>query len=369
MFAVLLAISPLLVIYSRLARPYAITLLLGWIAHGAFVRYHASPRGQARAGLVYGTATTLALWLHPIVGPFVLAPLLWAALQLRQPAGAADRRQRLLRLACVALPTSLAIAVLLLPPMVAHPESLLGKSGVDAPNLGTLVGVWYAWLGTGYTSALVICLALAAYGAGEIWRALPEAHTGALGIALTLLAVMLTRPAWSANPATLARYLLPFLPLLLLAVAAGAIRAARRIATPGTGARRVLAAGMAALPCAALAFESPLAPMLQYPSTQTLGLVYYMDFRPAKNPFLPYTRCHPAVAVLAKPCRAARGKHTYRRGTVLFRKLQLGRGTMGARKSSARATRLSYGAVRRPARRRGAGKPPVRLPQCGASRR
>jgi len=292
-FAVLLAISPLLIVYSRLARPYAITLLLGWIAHGAFVRYHASSRGQARAGLVYGTATTLALWLHPIVGPFVLAPLLWGALQLRRAAGAADRRQRLLRLVWIALPTSLAIAVLVLPPMVAHPESLLGKSGVDVPNLGTLVGVWYAWLGTGYTGALVICLALAAYGAGEIWRALPEAHTGSLGIALTLLAVMLTRPAWSANPATLARYLLPFLPLLLLAVAAGAIRAARRIATPGTGGRRVLAAGMAALPCAALAFESPLAPMLQYPSTQTLGLVYYMDFRPAKNPFLPYTHAIP----------------------------------------------------------------------------
>ncbi|HEV2978625.1 MAG TPA: hypothetical protein VG425_13675 [Casimicrobiaceae bacterium] len=292
-FAVLLAISPLLIIYSRMARPYAITLLLGWIAHGALVRYHASPRGHTRAGLVYGTAATLALWLHPIVGPFVLAPLLWEALQLRHAAGAADRRRRLLRLASVALPTSLAIAVLLLPPMVAHPESLLGKSGVDVPNLGTLVGVWYAWLGTGYTGALVICLALAAYGAGEIWRALPEAHTGSLGIALTLLAVMLTRPAWSANPATLARYLLPFLPLLLLAVAAGAIKAARRIATPGTAARRVLAAGMAALPCAALAFESPLAPMLQYPSTQTLGLVYYMDFRPAKNPFLPYTHAIP----------------------------------------------------------------------------
>jgi hypothetical protein len=291
-FAVLLAISPLLIIYSRMARPYAITLLLGWIAHGAFVRYHASPRGQARAGLVYGTAATLALWLHPIVGPFVLAPLLWGALQLRRTESV-GRRPRLLRLVWVALPTCLAIAVLVLPPMVAHPESLLGKSGVEAPNLGTLIGVWYAWLGTGSTSALVICIALAAYGADETWHALPEARTGALGIALTLLGVMLTRPAWSANPATLARYLLPFLPLLMLAVAAGAIKAARRIATPHTAARRVLAAGMAALPCAALALESPLAPMLQYPSTQTLGLIYYMDFRPAKNLFLPYTEAIP----------------------------------------------------------------------------
>src|SRR5208282_1476942 len=142
-------------------------------AHGAFVRYHASPRGEARAGLVYGVATTLALWLHPIVGPFVLAPLFWDVLQLRH-AAPADRRQRLLRLVWIALPTCLAITALVLPPIVAHPESLLGKGGVDVPNLGTLIGVWYAWLGTGSTSTLVICMVLAGYGAGDLWRALPE---------------------------------------------------------------------------------------------------------------------------------------------------------------------------------------------------
>jgi len=291
-FALLIAISPLLVIYSRLARPYAITLLLGWIAHAAFVRYQASARGGVRPGLVYGLAATLAVWLHPIVAPFVLAPLLWGVAQLRHTAPA-DRRQHLMRLIWIALPTCLAMAALVLPPVLLHPESLLGKSGVDVPDLATLIGLWYAWLGTGSTSVVVICVALAAYGAREIWRTLPEAHTGALGIGLTLLGVMLTRPAWSFHPATLARYLLPFLPLLLLAVAAGAIRAAARIATPVTGARLVLAAGVAALPCAALTLESPLPAMLRYPSTQTDGLVYYMDFRPAKNPFLPYLEAIP----------------------------------------------------------------------------
>jgi hypothetical protein len=291
-FAFLLAISPLLVIYSRMARPYAITLLLGWIAHGAFVRYSASSRGHARAGFVYATAATLAVWLHPIVGPFVLAPLLWGWLQVRH-AAPADRRQCLLRLLRVALPTCLAIALLVLPPIVAHPESLLGKSGIDVPTVETLIGVWYAWLGTGSTTALIICIALAAYGAGDLWQALPEVRTGALGTALTLFGVILTRPAWSFNAATLARYLLPWLPLLLLAVAAGAIKGARRIATPGTGARRVLAAAIAVLPGAALAIGSPLAPMLRYPSTQTVGLVYYMDFRAAKNAFLPYLEAIP----------------------------------------------------------------------------
>ena len=39
LFALLIAVSPLLVIFTRMARPYAITLLLGWLAHGAYHRF------------------------------------------------------------------------------------------------------------------------------------------------------------------------------------------------------------------------------------------------------------------------------------------------------------------------------------------
>jgi hypothetical protein len=35
------------------ARPYAITLLLGWVAHGAYQRYAASERGGLLAGATY----------------------------------------------------------------------------------------------------------------------------------------------------------------------------------------------------------------------------------------------------------------------------------------------------------------------------
>ena len=55
-FALLLAISPLLVIYSRMARPYAITLFLAWSAHAAFHRFDAAPRGRIAAGAAYAVA-------------------------------------------------------------------------------------------------------------------------------------------------------------------------------------------------------------------------------------------------------------------------------------------------------------------------
>ena len=283
-FALLLAISPLLVVYSRMARPYAITLLLGWAAHAAFHRYHASARGSTPAGIAYGTAATLTTWLHPVAAPFVLAPLLWALTQLHHVAPA-ERRKHLLRLVCLAVPTGVAIALLILPPLFAHPQSLANKSGVDLPGLETLVGVWYAWLGTPSTVVVVLCVALAAYGAPAVWRALPEARTGVLGIGLTLLAVMLTRPMWSQHALTLARYLLPFVPLLLLGVVVGAVRAAGCLAKRPTLVRRALAAGITALPLVALAAQSPLAPMLRHPNTQTVHMMFHFEFRADRNPF------------------------------------------------------------------------------------
>ena len=57
-FALLLAISPLLVAYSQIARPYAIGVLLGWFAHGAFRRYW---EGSGRAGAAYAIATAFTV--------------------------------------------------------------------------------------------------------------------------------------------------------------------------------------------------------------------------------------------------------------------------------------------------------------------
>lgn len=283
-FALLVAISPLLVVYSRMARPYAITLLLGWIAHAAFQRYHAAREGKLGAALAYGTAATLVAWLHPVAALFVLAPPLWALFQLRrvQPA---ERRSRFIRVALAAVPTGIAIAVLVVPPLVAHPESLAIKSGIDMPGVATLAGVWYAWLGTPWTMVVAACLFLAAIGAPSAWHALPEVRTGALGVALTLAAIVLTRPMWSQNAVTLARYLLPFLTMLLLCVAAGTVRIATRIARPATVARRALAAAFALLPLAALLAGTPLAPMLRHPNAQTNHLMHYFDFRAERNPY------------------------------------------------------------------------------------
>jgi hypothetical protein len=105
--------------------------------------------------------------------------------------------------------------------------------------------------------------------------------------------IVVTRPAWIGNSLTLARYLLPVLPLLLLATACGALRLGRTLRaaiSSGDGAVAVAAAAagaaVAALPVAALAITSPLRPVLSHPNANSLHAVYEFDFRPTHNPVL-----------------------------------------------------------------------------------
>jgi hypothetical protein len=226
------------------------------------------------------------------VVPFVVAPFVPAAWRCMR--ADAERRGCIARLAVLALAAAVPMAALLLPPLLAHPESLRLKSGVDLPTGDTLVGVWYLWFGTSATWAVAIAGALAIVGLPVVWRRLPEVPSAVTGIVLIALAIVVTRPAWIHNPMTFARYLLPVLPLLLLATSCGAVRlgATLRRAAAGRGLNSAAAGGVgaavAALPVVALAGTTPLWPLLQHPNANSLHIVYQFDFRPEHNPILPF---------------------------------------------------------------------------------
>jgi len=287
LFAALLAISPLLYFFSRMARPYAITLLLLYVAHVAFRRYIEAETPRPRDAALYAGGATLAAWLHPIAAPFAVAPFLPAAWRWLS---AGRERLALIRLAVLAVAAGLPMAAVLLPPLIAHPESLSLKSGIDLPRADTLVGVWYAWFGTGSSPAVVACALLAVAGLPTVWRRLPEARSMLAGGMLSVLAILLARPAWIGNPLTLARYLLPVLPLLLLATACGALLLARGISARFAGGRGFLAdslvAAIGAVPLLALAATTPLAPVLAHPNANSLHVLYEFDFRSERNPIV-----------------------------------------------------------------------------------
>ena len=286
-FAALLAISPLLYFFSRTARPYALTLLLAWLALVAFRRSLEAQAPRAGATVAYAACSALAAWLHPVIGPFVVAPFLPAGWRSLHATGA-ERRRAAARLAALGLAAGLPLAALLLPPLIAHPESLSLKSGVDLPTVDTLIGAFYLWLGSGANAAVMLCAFFALLGAPIVWQRLPEAPAALVGIALSLVAIVLTRPAWIHNPLTFARYLLPVLPLLLLAMACGAVRAGRKVrealAARGVIAPGTLALATAALPLLALAATTPLRPLLSYPNANGTHATYAFDFRAGRNP-------------------------------------------------------------------------------------
>jgi hypothetical protein len=144
-----------------------------------------------------------------------LAPIAWSLWSARNLAPAA-RRTAINHALRIAFVTVALIATLLLPPILAHPEALTRKSGVNVPSLATLGGAFYAFFGTGSTPVLLLSGAFCLIGAPAVLRRSEVARSGSVGVGLILVALLVTRPDWSHMPATFARYLLPAIPLFLL---------------------------------------------------------------------------------------------------------------------------------------------------------
>jgi hypothetical protein len=286
-FAFLLACSPMLIAFSRMARPYALTLLFSFCAYACLARaIRTTGDGQLRWNFVAGyiALSTLSLWLHPITGPFLVAPLLalwWNLLRTR------DSSPKLRSLLMLSAATGITMAVAILPPLLSDPGALTGKSGIDSVQTQTLIGVWYAWFGTANTAVVLVALFFAALGVVPLWRASQIIRWAFLGLALTAMVLLITRPAWIFHSLTLSRYLLPALPILLLLVAIGFFRLLdERLPRP-----LIAAIGLAAL--VGFAFTSPLPAQLRHPNSNTLHLVAQMDYRESENPFIPFLQKFP----------------------------------------------------------------------------
>lgn len=283
-FALFLALSPLLVGYSRMARPYGLTLLLTLTAFAVLARAVAGDRVRWPLAALYAGLAAIAVWLHAVTTPFVLAPLLALAAAAARGRGLPWRTVLMLWAS-----VSITVAVALLPPLINDAASLAAKAGRDLPRISTLRGVWYVWLGTSSTAVVLASLLLAALGAGTVWRSSQVVRWTLLGLGLTLAAVLVVRPAWVFNPLTLGRYLLPALPVLLLSMAAGVVRSgdwalARAGLLSNASWRRAAPLGPAALLAGAAFFTSPLPALLRAPNTNTLHYYFQFDFRPQKNP-------------------------------------------------------------------------------------
>ncbi|MCA9511036.1 MAG: hypothetical protein KC560_10060, partial [Myxococcales bacterium] len=239
----LIATSPLLAVYARIVRSYAVVVLLGGLAVLAFERFWRTR--DRRFAAAWAALAPLACWFHLVMGPFVAAPLAWAAIDLaRSPA----KRARARELAAVAGAAALLLALLLGP---AAPSILALTSTHrvgEAPSLATWWDVARMHGGSLAPALTALFLALGARGGFLLWRR-DRAFAGLLactGVAhvagLYAMSPDQLQHGWVLN-----RYLLPLLPFELALVALGctaphALPArARRIATPIAAAALVAA--------------------------------------------------------------------------------------------------------------------------------
>jgi hypothetical protein len=274
----LLAVSPLLVYFSKIARPYSITVLAVVIAVVAVRRWWREDRAGWAAAYVAGACA--AAWLHPVTLACTLLPLAYFGVVAIRAALQRDRHP-LKRWAGLAAVLLALLAVTLGPPLIHDWDAMAAKTGEHAITVESLYRTCLMLAGTGSPPVLLAVAALGTYGVVALWlRDRELVRFFALLIGGYWLLLALSRATWIEHPLVQARYLMIVLPFLLFAVAEGAMVLARAVPWRGT-----VPAAIVALPLLLLAL-GPLPRSFYYPN-QFLGHARFQyDYDDAKNPYV-----------------------------------------------------------------------------------
>jgi len=256
----LLALSPSLALYSRIARPYAPAVLFGTLAVFAFHAWWTSRRHRWAAA--YVAAAAAGFWCGPYTAPFLGAPFLFAA--LRKPF-APRRGPGLVAIAIVGIAAAAALAGVVAPAWDSFFAMTEDKSGTGNANWASLAQTLELQAGSGHRAVAAAVWAAALAGLVSLARRRPDfAVLTAVAWLAQVAALWVTEPMGLAAPIVWNRYLLVGLPVALVWVAeALALAASRR--PPGVP-RWAPAAVIAAL-VAGLALAGPFTdPVFRYGS-------------------------------------------------------------------------------------------------------
>jgi len=219
-FAGLLAISPMLVLYSRFFRPYILTALGSglclWIARRWMEERKLLPHGAA-----YALVAVLTISLHLITAPFVLTPFPLALLRLRS-LSAPERKEAFRKLvllgAAVAAGVFLTVGIPILNNASIIGEKISGQ-GVRLDTLGRA-----AFLLSGSNNPWVAALLgiLALRGLQLLHREHPAGvRLGLTAFLLQFVSIAVLAPTSISSPLVFSRYMLPCLSPALLCLAVG----------------------------------------------------------------------------------------------------------------------------------------------------
>ncbi len=258
LLAGLLAVSPLLIFYSRICRPYSAVALLAFASLLFAARWLQS--GGRRSAALFAVTGVLAIYFHLFAAVTVAAPMLAGLILLiharlfnvgGRTAVGPSLREWLLAASILVVGGG----VLVLPALIHSLQStffniaLAGKLSFQSlPKVAELIS------GTG--QPLLAILFWAAFVAGAVEQCRRNPRFGWMLVSLYplhALALILSRPDSAQSGIVLARYCIPLVPVTLLLVACG-IQAALEAAVRNLALQTSIA--VAAL--AALALAGPL---------------------------------------------------------------------------------------------------------------
>lgn len=277
-FAFLVAAAPLLVLYSRFARPYAIVTLITTLVLVALWRWRRTRSPALAAGAC--ALGALAAWMHVLSALFPMAAL--AAILAADVQAPRERRLRAV-LSTVALASAmgLAIVAILALPMLNDFRSLRTKAGQSAPDADTLIRVIGLFAGGAPNGVAVAVALVSAYGAWRLARENRELATYLAFVSLApVLVVALLGAAWTHQAHTFARYVFPAQLVFLFWFAHGIVSLARMAARGAHPSVEVAVAG------ATIAAYLALTPAIE--QVRTLGpwyghILHQFDYVPAYN--------------------------------------------------------------------------------------
>lgn len=218
--AFLVAGAPFLVLYSRTARPYSLTLFAICAALAALWHWRTSHDVRLAAGIC--AAVGISAWLHPISAVFPAVAMLFILAE-----DALDRRD-VRPVVALGAGAALAIAISLAVPLLNDFGSLSAKAGGDHAGIRTLGRMASIFAGGLSGGATAIAATVAVFGAWRLARSSPRLAAYLSVVCLVPMAVLAFLGAsWSQQGHTFARYVLPAQVVLMLLFAFGFVEAVR----------------------------------------------------------------------------------------------------------------------------------------------